>query len=264
MSIVKNMPADEYFAAPGVSNSMLKHLARSPSHFQHYLKEGQKETEAMRDGTMIHFAVLQPEIFKAKYCFAPKFDKRTSAGKQGFAEFEKANEGKIVMEAEKESMVAGMANSICDHPFASKLLGKGAAEQSLFSVHEESGVLRKCRPDWITGNACVDLKSCENASPKEFERTIGKYGYHVQGSYYDSIINDLGMGVDYFFFIAAEKSAPFGVSVFELQGESLKAGRRRWEPLLATYALCETTGRWPAYSDDKVNIDAPVYSLLED
>ena len=42
-----DMPASRYHAAQGVSNSMLKHLARSPGHLQAYLEQPEEQTPAM-------------------------------------------------------------------------------------------------------------------------------------------------------------------------------------------------------------------------
>ncbi|MDZ4154211.1 PD-(D/E)XK nuclease-like domain-containing protein, partial [Methylicorpusculum sp.] len=47
-----------------VSSSQLKLLLRSPLHFQQGLNEAHEETPAMRIGTAIHTALLEPDQFR--------------------------------------------------------------------------------------------------------------------------------------------------------------------------------------------------------
>lgn len=71
------MPAAEYHAAPGLSNSAMKDLAVSALRFWHChvnpKREARKETEPMALGTALHTAVLEPDAFDDRY--AVKLDR---------------------------------------------------------------------------------------------------------------------------------------------------------------------------------------------
>ena len=56
-----DMPASRYHMAQGVSNSMLKHLARSPAHLQAYLDQPEEQTPAMLFGQIVHQLLLEPD-----------------------------------------------------------------------------------------------------------------------------------------------------------------------------------------------------------
>jgi len=65
-----NMSFEEYQQAPGINQSGLKEFKRSAEHYyDKYLAEDRvrKETKAFRQGHLIHAAVLEPEIFDARY-----------------------------------------------------------------------------------------------------------------------------------------------------------------------------------------------------
>ena len=79
-----------------------------------------------------------------------------------------------------------------------------------------TGLQCKCRPDWISadGGILVDLKTTEDASPREFQRSIAKWRYHVQAGWYMAGIEAAyGTRPSGFIFIAVEKKPPFAVGV---------------------------------------------------
>lgn len=69
--IYYDLPFDVYHAAPGISNSGMKHLAVSPLQFWHQTlnpaKEKQEESEYLRFGHALHCAVLEPGVFLSRY-----------------------------------------------------------------------------------------------------------------------------------------------------------------------------------------------------
>jgi len=68
--IYYDVPATEYHAAPGLSNSGMKDLAISPLRYWHLHinpNRESKESDAMDLGTAFHCAVLEPEKFASSY-----------------------------------------------------------------------------------------------------------------------------------------------------------------------------------------------------
>ena len=98
--LIENMSDEAYHASPEFSSSQLKDMNRSAAHFyvNNVSKEAQKETtNAMSFGTLVHTMFLEPEQFEKEFVIAPKFDRRTKAGKEEAAAWEEANTGKMLV-----------------------------------------------------------------------------------------------------------------------------------------------------------------------
>ena len=55
-----DMSNEDYHRSPAISKSGMDRLAISPEHYQAYLLERREETPAMKTGTAVHMAVLEP------------------------------------------------------------------------------------------------------------------------------------------------------------------------------------------------------------
>jgi len=65
-----------------LSYSALKAYAKSPNHYLMYVGREFVETPAMVLGSALHCLVLEPQEWSKRYITAPKFDRRTKAGKE--------------------------------------------------------------------------------------------------------------------------------------------------------------------------------------
>jgi len=118
----------------------------------------------------------------------------------------------------------------------------------------------KARIDYVHpgGTALVDLKTTRDASKDAFQRDVWNHGYFRQLAFYRYALTRLsGCDDARAYIVAVEKKAPFAIAVYELTETTLKAGWRQLEDLLATYAECERTGQWPAYSDEAQEMELP-------
>ena len=208
----------------------------------------------MRVGTAIHTAVLEPETFLDRYVILPEgIDRRTKDGKAEYAILEGKAEAKgaqLLPYADFDKVMA--IKSACHtHPMAKQLFRDGKAEMSVFWTDEETGVLCKCRPDWLLGGdnpAILDLKSTEDASPDGFTRSAYKYRYHVQAAWYlDGLEAALGVKPDVFMFLAVEKSAPYAPAFYYADDAMITAGRAEYRRLLRLFAKCQSENDWPGY-----------------
>ena len=170
---------EEYHKGPGLSSSDLKLLARSPLHYKTAKASPHEETDAMRLGTAVHCAILEPERIDTEYVVAPEgSDRRTKTGKAQWAELEAT--GKTILSREEARIVQGISESVRKHPTASRLFTGGLVEQScywdqtVYYADTSAEVLCKCRPDYIKdisgGYVVVDLKTTLDAREKAFQR----------------------------------------------------------------------------------------------
>lgn len=259
MNIVSEMPSADYHAHPAVSKSVLDRIARSPLHARAYLDGAREEpTAAMNFGTALHCAVLEPARFASAYAVFDG-DRRTKAGKEAYEVL--LASGTAIISAAESDAINAMALAIRQHAVASHLLdaAHGVAETSVFWSHPETGLECKCRPDWWLpqDGVVVDLKTCEDASPAAFARSVAGYRYHVQAAHYLA-----GTQAKRFLFVAVEKKAPHAVAVYELDIESLTQGHSLRERDLQTYASCLEFGLWPGYPEQVQTLALPKWATV--
>jgi hypothetical protein len=250
----------DYHADPAVSASHLHAVARSPYHYwSRYLDPNRKPVEptaAMRLGSLVHCAVLEPDELLQRYGVAA--DRRTKAGKE---QAERMAAGGIEAVSEADMTLAlSMASSVRCHPAAAALLKQGKAEQSFWWDDQQTGLRCKCRPDWYYGTTVVDLKTTTDASPAGFAKSVATFRYHVQASHYLAGLH----GAERFVFIAVEKTAPYAVAVYELDAAALAAGEQLRQRDMRVIADCQATKEWPGYGDDCQTLALPSWALRTD
>ncbi len=257
---IYDMPAAEYHSGPGVSKSMLDRIAQSPAHLRAYLDSPKDDpTPSMLIGTLTHLAVFEPDLFGEGKSHHVKPEGMSFVSKDGKA-WRDAHQDKPILSIEDAAGIKGMVHSVRNHPMVSVILKKGSAEQSMYAVHQETGVLRRGRADWLTedatGRPCIaDLKTTDDA--REFERKAAGFRYHVQNAYYADILDAVGVSDPAFLFIVVERNAPFGVRVVQFDTESVDLGRATYEREIALFADCQERGEWPGYDDEITTVSLP-------
>lgn len=240
----------EYHADPAVSASHLHAVAASPFHYwKRFLDPNRpavEPTAAMRLGTLVHCAVLEPDELALRYAIAP--DRRTKEGKTAAAEFEAA--GIEPVSAADMATAIAMRDAVRSHPDAAALLNDGKAEQSFWWDDQLSGLRCKCRPDWMTGGTTlVDLKTTTDASPAAFAKSIAHWRYHVQADHYRA-----GTFAERFVFIAVEKTYPYAVGVYQLDDAAMAHAATLRRQNLQTIADCRVIAEWPGYSTQTLSL----------
>ena len=67
-----DMPEAEYHDHPALGSTEIRKACTSIAELRHYQREGVDQTAAMRLGSAVHCAVLEPERFEAEYLDAPE------------------------------------------------------------------------------------------------------------------------------------------------------------------------------------------------
>lgn len=186
------------------------------------------------------------------------------------AEFAASVEGKIVLPKQQYDQLMSMRDAVYAHPAARGLLSlPGKAEQSVYWTDPETGVLCRCRPDFwaMQARIIVDLKTCLDASPEGFSKSLYNWHYHVQDVMYREGCEAATGEEQSFVFLAVEKDACVvnheakGVAVYVLDDESRNAGLKEYRQSLATYAACSKSGQWPGYQDKVQIISIPGWGI---
>lgn len=129
---------------------------------------------------------------------------------------------------------------------------KGESELSLFWIDEETGVLLKCRPDFLPYDCKLvpDYKTTFSVNPNTFFGDFIKYGYHIQSAMYEDGIKAVtGIKVDEFFFVAQEKEAPFITQVYVPDTNIIEFGYKGMRKAINKYVECKEKGFWDTYSN---------------
>jgi hypothetical protein len=179
--------------------------------------------------------------------------------------------GDVPLLAHEWSQIADMASAIKGHPIASALLDRhhGKPEVSLFWDDEERGIERRCRFDWLPdpseGRLIIpDYKTATSAEPGAFSRSAASFGYHMQAAWYMDAARALELAEDVsFVFIVQEKTAPYLVTVCELDWEAIELGRRLNDRACQVFAECTGTDTWPPYSTDVELITLPRWATYQ-
>lgn len=261
------LPMDAYLKEYGVSQSQLKELARSPAHLRQYLDHPPESTPDQIIGHITHTAILEPHLFEtccwmrpANYQNKKGEWKRWNGNATEAKDWKAAHSDRPIVPFDTYAEIEGMREAVRKHPAAALALREGAAEMCLFCEDPETGVQQKCRTDWLSGTAIVDVKTCQDASPTGFAKTIANFGYAIQAAYNLDIAAWLGLKKEVFIFIAVEKKPPYATAVYQLDDAAIEIGRSQYRRLLARYMECLSSEKWPAYSSNIEFLSLPAWS----
>lgn len=271
-----DIPDDVYHSDPvpggSLSSSSAKRLLAPscPAIFQ-YERTHTRAPKAVFDvGHAAHKLVLGsgPELREIPEEYLATNGAASTTEAKAFIKQARAD-GAIPLKSAEFQQVHEMARAIKAHPVASALLNPAAGkpEQSLFWVDEESGIWRRARLDWlpnrVPGRRTIipDYKTARSAEPAAFAKAAADLGYHQQHAWYLDAVDalDLAEPAPAFVFIVQEKTAPYVVSVVELDSTAENIGRRLNRKAINTYAECTRTDTWPGYSTDVELVSLPIW-----
>ena len=239
-TLIPNLPNAEYHGHSAISNSRLSRFVSSPR----LLDVPMKPTAALRWGTLVHTALLEPDLFAQTVVAMPEgLDKGTGA-KARVAEFEAANAGKEVIDSAEAASLQAVLKRVREDEFAMDLLGApGRTEQSLFWTDAQTGIELRCRPDyWRDDGIVVDVKTTADCSSYQFGKSALDFGYDRQAAiYWDGIEAVTGKAPTAFVFIAIEHTKTSGetyVQCHNVEAETLMRGRERYRKALADLKMC--------------------------
>jgi len=235
-----------------VSKSALDLVHRSPAHYKAWIDGSleEEETPALHFGKAFHCAVLEPDRFASTYAAEPDFgDCRKKENKAARDDWRAAHAGRELISFGEHEMLLGMAASVRRHPLASKMIREGQPELTVSWRDEETGLQCKSRADYFVEKLAMvaDVKSCLDASPDGFRRSVVKYRYHVQDALYRAGFAAVDAPVQHFVFIAVEKPRPHAVAVYTLEADGIGRGYSSAREDIDTLADCVKRNVFPGY-----------------
>ncbi len=287
-TLIHHHPEYLYRKSPGESATQIKVFGnRSPAHYRYQFRGEpviRSESEAMVLGSMVHCLVLEPQHFDRRYQAQPQPEEHHLVTVPQLKQWLKAHHlnqaGQkselierimqhdpdapvwlILEEKRRQSrcktvkpelicQAQAMADCVLNCPDARQLFSHGDAEVSVWGQHENTGLLTKCRPDWLRDGVCVDLKTCACANPQKFSSDFVRLGYDLQQAHYLNTLNSAGIQVEVFAFIAVESEPPYLTQVYMLDSKHATMAVRRWHQVMCDLYECQQQDRWPGYTDE--------------
>lgn len=257
----KDVSFEDYRNLEGMNSSMLK-LMKVPFKFKYALDYSRPDTDALKIGRAIHTAILEAHKFNAEFLCLPDIDRRTTKGREAYAELVSQNPNKTILKPDDFNMALDVATSVRSNAHANYLLEGAMTEVTLDWTHEETGVKCKARVDGYNAELgiVIDVKTTQDASPSGFPRKLFAYGYHLQAAYYLEALRANGEDAKHFVFIAVEKDKPYCVSLYRLDDKTIQLSKQENDRLLRLYAECKRTDSWPGYTQGIEDISLPDYA----
>ena len=259
------MPDELYFNGPGLSQSSLKKILESPAHFYLEVTNPPPPTEAMTIGTLVHHAFLEPELFTENYTVRPPgTDRRTKAGKEKYTEWEKSKEGKTEIKGDHRDTALSCAEALGSHPKIAKIIKDAEKEIVAYAGFGDVQARAKIDIARFDKHAIFDLKTTADCSPREFKKSIHKYGYDFQMAWYAAIYEELTGVCPNCAIIAIEPKPPFPVTLHHIGEAWLAKGRRKYKRALKRFEECTNNDEWPGYSGDICLSEPDEWMIRED
>jgi hypothetical protein len=268
--LFNNLSREDYDEIAGENFSRLKLILRSPREYQ---LNQVKETDAMRLGTALHMAYLEPMKFKSSYVVEPTMVKclprdekgkiikdaepimqplnRRMADHKAYIEsWRKDHSNSVILTGEEMEAITGMIGSINEElrfppPRELNLLTVGellaTREAEVTSVGEWNGRPIKARADLLVntrlGKTVVDIK--KSGRPWDFNRKIYDMNYDMQAAFYMKAFD-----ADAFVWLVLGDSSPFPVLTYNAE-HFIDIGKKKVDKAFTILEQCEKENYWP-------------------
>jgi exodeoxyribonuclease VIII len=271
--LIEKMSNEDYHSRPEFSSSQLKDILRSSAHFysNNILKEVERETKtAMNFGTLAHTLFLEPEQFENEFVIAPKFDRRTKAGKEEAFAWEQANEGKILVDAEQVEGAKRIAANLQKlSSYEDMQSNYGMAEASIFYTDPIYDLQLRIRPDWhiapckaFPNGLILDLKTTTDARHYAFSKKCFDFGYDLSAAMYREGFQQYYQTEEKppFILLTAESAIPFNVKQYNASDLFLSVGETRYKQSKALLAESLLVNEWQGYSLEMEDLYLPSHT----
>ena len=223
-----------------------------------------ESSKAQQVGTLAHALILEGNAdfvtAPATYPIDDPNGKKWNRNAQYCKDWEAIQTDTVVSSIQANTLGAAQA-AIKSHPLTSKLFSEGKPEVSLYATCPRTGLLLRCRIDWLKRDSIVDLKTASDASTGGFRRAMATYQYQNQAAFYKYVAELCGLEIGDFYFVALELEPIPMPNVVLLSEADLEIATASLHKTLRELVECKANNRWPGYCDDKPNyVTLPDYA----
>ncbi len=234
--------------------------SRREYHSRYVLGEPQPSKSAFDLGRVAHALILEPHLLDGVVKEIPREVLASNGAKSGnnWKAYAEANKDCILLKSDEMLTVKSMFDAVYQNPLAAKLLrAPGPTEQSILS---DSDRKYRVRPDKLSGQFIVDLKTTADASPRGFWRSVLNFRYYLQAAIY-KLVSDAHYGHDHtFVFIAVNTTKPHQVATYTIGPEYIQRGEQELFSAIAEIEECHASGDWrEPWEKELLQINTPKY-----
>ena len=235
-----NMHSDAFYydhlnLDKALSYSSLKWLLKSPKWFAHMRKKGMTESQALRDGKLVHTQILEPQKYD-KFTFVDTSSKNTTKWKLA----KEQNGADLTYTLKEKYMCNRIATAFLQNNSCVNFLGNGS-ETEVPALVEIDGIAIRGKADIFregqfiadvktTNDGLKDYEQKDGSLKNQFAYTIGKYDYDLQAYLYTQLFN-----VPDFYWLVIDKTTT-DIGVFKASEETLESGQLKLEASLQLYS----------------------------
>jgi hypothetical protein len=253
---------NEYHSRPELGRSTAFDMLRTcPKLVRHKQQTTKTDAPHFVIGGAFHTATLEAYKLDEEYAVKPSEidgqSSRTNHYKEAFGLIEKSNPQKRWLSPSDWDKVIEMSEEAKEHPFLESYLSEPDKIIEGTGFFELMGAKCKVRPDYYcpSDGTIIDLKSTTDASPKEFKRSVHKYGYAFQAAWYLHGLRLCGEDPKRFIFFAVEKTPPYLTGIYEISNEDVDKYIPMMEEACVKWAKCVESGVWEGYPDSVQILD---------
>jgi len=240
-----------------VSKSLLWDFNQSPYKWRH--GTGREVTKAMDLGTLIHSAILEPNIpLDQIAAVSPYADFRTKAA-QEWRDDARAM-GKMIA-TDADIRAASGCEAVFSEDYAERFAGGYKSEVAVFATIGATKI--KGMIDIVPNNLdlLVDLKTTSKiGNLRNITNMIVDRGYHWQAALYLDLWNAAsGENRTRFVICFIEVDAPHETAWVELTPEMIDAGRIGYMNAVSKWQACCAMDCWPRQHEGITKIEKPAY-----
>lgn len=269
--LIDNISDEAYEKLEGINFSKLKHFLDSPYHFKKNIEktEDDEDKTSLRIGLAVHCLCLQPHLFNDKFAVLIDCDRRTTKGKQMWAEFIESNSNKMCLTQKEFNTAMACYDSVKHNNYFK------AVSSSQDEVFFEAGGCTELFGSKIKGrvdlfnkskNIVLDIKTCSKIPTVDNIRSaIYQNKYHMQAFFYKSIVDSVYDCNPKFVFLFVDKKNFNAVGLAEVGREFFNRAEDELNRALCRFENCKASGIWPSlpHSEEPFIVDAHSTSFFE-
>ena len=231
-------------------------------------------TQALAFGSLYHSYLLEPATFNesavildgatkqvlyaeaiAEKSKAKTFTKSLATYKRWAENAER--EGKTVVDERELATMSWMRKAAMEISDVRALVESpdGFRERSVyFGIPSADGQFVQCkaRVDLFANGVLADVKTCRNAHPLDFAKTISKLGYDTQLAWYKMGLGANGIKVWSAAIIPQEKTFPYLTALYTLPNDWLDYAGGEIRRIFRAFERCLIKGEFPGYKSCEI------------
>lgn len=235
---LSKMHSDDFYygeldTTKALSYSTMKHLLKSPKWFEYKRRNPDPETQALRDGLLVHTEILEPEKYQL-FQFIDVSSKNTNKWKDAKAKYG----ARFTYTLKEKYMNNRIATAFLQNDACTSFLQGAEVEVPALEMFNQIPVRGKAdiykegayvADIKTTGDGLKDVDLKNGDVVNQFSFTVSKYDYDLQAYLYTQLFN-----VPDFYWLVVDKSTT-DIGIFKASEKTLEMGKVKLEAALMTY-----------------------------